>query len=106
MSVLHLCIDSIPEFAISESDVTLRISDAAFKFMLRPGAVIFFSPSRRTSRQTHFSTSIMLSEDAAAELEAVKAVFSDCIEESEEGSEAAQLFYVNILPDTGGIQVI
>jgi hypothetical protein len=48
----------------------------------------------------------MLSEEAAAELEAVKAVFSDCIEEPEEGSEAAQLFYVNILPDTGGIQVI
>jgi hypothetical protein len=47
----------------------------------------------------------MLSEDAIAEFEAVKAVFGDCIEEPAKGLEAASVFHVNILPDTGGVKV-
>jgi hypothetical protein len=47
----------------------------------------------------------MLSEEAIAEFEAVKAVFGDCIEEPAKGFEATSVFHVNILPDTGGVQV-
>ena len=47
----------------------------------------------------------MILEETAAEVEAVKAVFADCIEEPAEGLEATRQLYVNVLPDTGGVQV-
>ena len=44
----------------------------------------------------------MLTEDAAAEIDAVKAVFGDCIEDS---IDVTQMLNVNIWPETGGVQV-
>jgi hypothetical protein len=55
--------------------------------------------------QQNFRRIDMASEEAIAEFEAVKAVFGDCIEEPANGFEKASFFFVNILPDTGGVKV-
>ena len=47
----------------------------------------------------------MLGEEAILEFEAVKSVFGDCVEEPTDGLERAQTFKIDVLPETGGIQV-